>query len=259
MIGRTDLAGLADSVLDRVAGLAPDAAAEVSVLAREAGLTRFAGSYIHQNVAERELRVALRVIRDGRWTTASTDRAGAGGLDQLVKSTVDAVRLAPVDPDFPGLAAARPVAFAGNWDAATATATPADRAAVVADFVAATGSLPAAGYVQTGCRQGAFANTAGQRAAGATTHAGVDGIARTSTSDGAGRWAAVALADLSGADTGRAAAEAAAAGAEPTDLPPGDYEVVLSPACVDDLLGFLTNYGFNGRAATEGRAFVALG
>ena len=46
---------------------------------------------------------------------------------------------------------------------------------------------------------------------------------------------------------------------DPVDLPPGDYEVVLEPECVGDLLHFLLTYGFNGRAVAEGRSFVRVG
>lgn len=43
------------------------------------------------------------------------------------------------------------------------------------------------------------------------------------------------------------------------ELPAGRYEVVLEARCVAYLLDFFTFYGFNGRAVTEGRSFVALG
>jgi predicted Zn-dependent protease len=40
---------------------------------------------------------------------------------------------------------------------------------------------------------------------------------------------------------------------------PGDYEVVLEPSAVGDVLGFLATYGFNGKAVAEGRSFVSPG
>ena len=47
--------------------------------------------------------------------------------------------------------------------------------------------------------------------------------------------------------------------ADPSDLEPGRYEVVLEPDCVVDVLTFLALYGFNGRAVEEGRSFAKLG
>ena len=43
------------------------------------------------------------------------------------------------------------------------------------------------------------------------------------------------------------------------ELPAGHYEVVLEARCVAYLMDFFTFYGFNGRAVTEGRSFVAVG
>ncbi len=42
-------------------------------------------------------------------------------------------------------------------------------------------------------------------------------------------------------------------------MPPGHYEVVLEARCVAYVMDFFTFYGFNGRAVTEGRSFVAMG
>jgi predicted Zn-dependent protease len=130
---------------------------------------------------------------------------------------------------------------------------------VVREFVATTAGLTAAGYVSTAGERTAYANTAGQRVTGGCTAATLDGIARTSTSDGVARWTSVRLADLSGAESGAAAAVAARSAAEPTDLEPGDYEVVLEPSCVANVLQFLGQHGFNGRTVVEGRSFVQLG
>jgi predicted Zn-dependent protease len=67
------------------------------------------------------------------------------------------------------------------------------------------------------------------------------------------------LAEIDGAATGRLAADRAKAASEPVDLEPGRYEVVLAPAAVADVLGFLAIYGFNGKAVEEGRSFVRVG
>ena len=87
----------------------------------------------------------------------------------------------------------------------------------------------------------------------------LDGIARTGSSDGSARAASAQLADLDGAAAGEEATRLARDAADATDLEPGAYEVVLSPACVANVLAFLGIYGFNGRAVDEGRSFARLG
>jgi predicted Zn-dependent protease len=87
----------------------------------------------------------------------------------------------------------------------------------------------------------------------------MDGIARTATSDGVARLASVRLADIDGALLGARAAAKARAGADPVELPPGQYEVVLEHGAVADILSNFAAYGFNGKAFIERRSFARLG
>jgi predicted Zn-dependent protease len=253
----------ADELLDAcdrvLARIGAEAEAEVTVRAGTEGLTRFATSFIHQNVADAVRRVHLRLALDGHVAEASGNQTDDDALDRLVRSATEAARLRPPDPGWPGLAPASPAPDVEHWDEATAVAEPAARAQRVGAFVATTDGLEAAGYCSTGGVVTAFANSAGQRLTGRTTSAVLDGIARTGTSDGSGRAVSVRLADLDGTAVGTEATRRARDAADPIDVDPGQYEVVLSPSCVSNVLGFLSIYGFNGRAVDEGRSFVKLG
>ena len=253
------LLDIADQVLDLVRAKAAGAEAEVTVRQGEEALTRFANGFIHQNVAEETRRVQLRVVLDGRSAGSSADVFDGEGLSRLVDDTLEVARTRPADPDWPGLAEAAPTASVEHWDDATASAPPGERARRVRAFVDAAGGLETAGSCLTAGTVVAFANNAGQRLAGRTTVAGLSGIARTATSDGSSRGASVRLAALDGGRLGRRAAGKARDAADPTDLEPGRYEVVLEPQCVANMLEFLFVHGFNGRAVEEGRSFVRLG
>jgi predicted Zn-dependent protease len=257
-------AALAAAVLELVRAAAPTADAEVGVGHGTLALTRFANSFVHQNVADTTTRVRLRLHLDGRTATGSTNRTDTGALTRLVASTVAASRLLPPDAGWPGLTGPVPILTPGHWDEATADAPPEVRAAVVRDFVAAAGGLETAGYCRTDAQTLHYANTAGQEAAAAYTSAAADGIARTPLlagppADGVARRAGIAVSELDGAALGTVAAAKARAGAGPVELPPGRYEVVLEPTAVADVLTLLGVYGFNGRAVNEGRSFLAPG
>ena len=155
----------------------------------------------------------------------------------------------------PALAPAAPVAGPGNWDEATAEASPDERADRVRAFVEAAGGLETAGYCRTVSWAGAFANTAGQSVTGRSAEAAMDGIARAGGVDGVARRDTGRLSDLDGAVLGARAAVKARAGAAPVELPPGRYEVVLEPTAVVDLLQNFALFGFNGKAYNE-RPFV---
>jgi predicted Zn-dependent protease len=246
---------VADSALDRATAALPGAEIEISVDRHQLALTRFANSVIHQNVAEDITTVSIQIHHEGRTAATAATVTGDVDLVALVGRAVDAVRIAPADPAWPGLAPPADVPSG----TALGDATPADRAQVVRGFVDGAGGLETAGYCRTNVWNGAFANTAGQRATGAAFECGLSGIARRDGADGLARHAPLTLAELDGAALGRRAAAKAIASAEPVELPPGRYEVVLEPTAVADILETLAVAGFNGKAVNEQRSFVRLG
>lgn len=250
---------VAERVLAIVRAHSTDAEAEVTVRTGTSALTRFANGFIHQNVAEDVGTVNLRVAVDGRVASSALDGSPAGdALARLVDGVFEAARVRPVDPDWPGLAPRADAADVDHWDQATADAAPRERAARVRDFVDAARGLETAGFCSTDAVSVAFANSAGQLLRGRSTVALQHGIARTATSDGSARAGAATLSAIDGGAVGRVAAEKARTSADPGDLPPGRYEVILEPDAVADLLHFLFVYGFNGRAVEEGRSFARL-
>ncbi len=250
------LLDVCERVLARVGS---EAEAEVTVSTGADALTRFATSFIHQNVADAAQRVHLRVALDGRVAESVGNQTDDDAVERLVRSALDAARLRPVDPGWPGLALPAPAPAVEHWDEATAEASPDERAGHVGAFVNAAGGLETAGFCSTNANVVAFANSAGQRLSGRASAAIMDGIVRTATSDGSGRAASVRVADLDGAAVGAEAVRRARESADAGDLEPGRYEVVLEPDCVVDILTFLALHGFNGRAVEEGRSFARLG
>ncbi len=251
-----------DQVLDLVDGRAE---ALVSCSSGSSGLTRFANSRIHQNVAEDQAHVRLKVAVDGgRTAQGTTTRLDADGLERLAERLVAAAALRPADPDHPGLAPPSPVAAVEHFDADTLAAEPDLRAGVVGGFVAAGEGMEAAGYCSTEGDINVLCSTTGQRVASRTTMAQLDAIHRAPRSsgppaDGYAQVTSAHVADLDGQRCGEVAAAKARAGVEPIDLPPGSYEVVLEPKAVGALLLFPAWLGFNGKAYAEGTSFAHLG
>jgi predicted Zn-dependent protease len=249
-------ADLCAQVLDLVGDRAE---AIVSASTGESALTRFATSMIHQNVAEDDSSVFLKVIVDGRYASASTTSADDPALARLVDRTIEAATLRPPDPDWPGLAPPATAPDVEHWDDATADASPDERAEIVKAFVDAGNDLEAAGYCSTAGRRVALANSAGQRLEGRHTSATINGIHRTGSSDSSATFTSARLSDLDGAAAGAEAAARARATAEAIDVEPGTYEVVLAPPCLANMLRFLAYAGFNAKAHLDGTSFVHLG
>jgi predicted Zn-dependent protease len=228
-------------------------------------LTRFANSRIHQNMSSDEDHVRLRVVvDDGRIAQAVSTRTDAAGLDRLVEGTIAAARLCPADPAYPGLAEPGEVVDVDHFDGATAAASPDARAEVVADFVGAGPDLESAGYCSTDATTHVLCSTTGLRYASRSTMAQIDAIHRAAAvdgppTDGYGQITSQRIADLDGRRVGDLAAAKAIGGANPIELEPGSYEVVLEARAVAAILLFPAWLGFNGKAHAEGTSFVHLG
>lgn len=233
--------------------------AQVTAATTHLGLTRFANSGIHQHVGEQVTRVAMKVALEGRVATVDTTRIDDTGLSRLTERALAAASVRPVDPDWPGLAQPAAVPDVAHEDPPTASASPDERARIVRGFVEAGSELAAAGYVDTEANLVAFANSAGQRAEGRSTRATIDGIHQTATSAGKAHQTAQRLAELDGSTAGETAARLARDSANPRNLSPGTYEVVLSPECVATILVFLAFYGLNAKMHLEGQSFAELG
>jgi predicted Zn-dependent protease len=244
----------AHEVLDRVGDRAE---AEIVVTGGVSGLTRFANSFIHQNVAEEGYVVSLRVAVAGRVNAATTTRLD--GLDEFVDDTIEVASVQRVDENWPGVAPPLDVTDSTHFDEETAATTPDARAARVADFVAAGPGMLAAGYCETVSQSVAFVNTAGHRACGRYTRASLDGIHQVEGAAGSGHATSKRLAEIDGAAVGAIAADRARRGVDAFDIKPGDYEVILAPECVGTIAMFLAFYGFNGKQHAEGQSFVEIG
>ncbi|MEO5939341.1 MAG: TldD/PmbA family protein [Candidatus Limnocylindrales bacterium] len=250
----------AERALALVRARAGDAEVEVTVRQGTEALTRFATGFIHQNVASEVNHVVVRVALDGRNASTSIDGpADDEGLGRAIDNVLEAARVRPPDPEWPGLAAPAAAPEVDHFDEATAAATPDERARRVRAFVDAADGLETAGFCSTTTVQLAFANSAGQRLSGRGTVSEIDGIARTPTADGSSRRASVRIGDLDGRAVGERAATKARTASNATDLAPGRYQVVLEPDCVANILSFLLVAGFNGKAVEEGRSFARVG
>lgn len=233
--------------------------AEVVADTGVSSLTRFANSFIHQNVSEDIEDVALKVEVDGKVASAKTTATTPDALSRFVDATLDTAASQPVDGDFAGFGGPTEVVASDNWDEETADADPMARAEAVKAFVDAGNGLSAAGFCQTDARRSAYGNTAGRRVHGRYTTAVVDGIHQTGVSAGSGHAAGRSLSGIDAGAVGALAAQRANDSIGAFDTKPGEYRVVLAPEAAATIAIFLNVYGFNGKMVEENMSFVDLG
>jgi PmbA protein len=251
---------------ERVVGLATAAGAdeaEALVSVDHARLTRFANSEIHQNVAETNGSLNLRVAIGKRVGVASSNRLDDDGLRRLAETAVAVARNSAELEDWAGLPEPTPIVeHPGGWADGTADATPELRAEGVRAVIAAadTAGVRAFGSFSTSAERLAIANSHGIRAIEGRTSAGL--LTVMMAADGGSGYAEQAGVDVASIDppaVGREAADKARATANPVAVDPGDWSVVLEEYAVVDILSMLAYMGFSGLAVLEERSFAEPG
>ncbi len=240
-----------------------DAEVEATYRATDAALTRFANSRIHQNVAEHDATLRLRVIRDGRTGVAGTNRLDAEGIRAAATRAAEIAARSAANPDQPPLprpdGATRPEV---GHVAATAAADPELRAAGASAVIAAADDarLEASGAFTTEVGTLAVANSAGVRSRQMVTQARL--LTVMMGDGGASGYAQAFGTDVREIDAAAVGEEAATRGrgsANGIDLPAGEYDVVLDEYAVANLLEYASLVSFGALAVEEGRSFMALG
>jgi predicted Zn-dependent protease len=237
--------------------------AEALVMAEDSALTRFANSEIHQNVAETNVIINLRVVVGRRVGVASSGRTDEEGLRRLAENAAAIARVVEELDDWsglPGPTESHPVS--AGYSPATAQASPEFRADAVRAVIAAADAAGVIGYgsLSTSSESTAVANSRGVRVGGTRTTSQL--ITVSMGPDGGSGYAESAAVDaetIDAAALGREASEKARATANAVSLPPGDYPVVLEEYAVVDLLDMLGYLGFSALAVQEERSFFEPG
>jgi predicted Zn-dependent protease len=237
--------------------------AEALVMREDGALTRFANSEIHQNVAQTDVTINLRIALGKRVGVASSGRTDEEGLRRLAENGVAIARVVEELDDWAGLPqpSGTPVEVNG-FDLGTAAATPEFRADGVRAVIAAADAagVIAFGSFQTGVEGTAVANSNGIRVAESRTAAQL--ITVSMGPDGGSGYAEAASVDATAIDPGalgREAAEKARASSNAVAVEHGEYPVVLEEYAVVDLLDMLGYLGFSALAVQEERSFVESG
>jgi PmbA protein len=229
--------------------------AEVHVDETASALTRFANNAIHQNVAEHGLHISIRTVADGRTARATTNRLDDNSLRNAIEASLSLAHSQPKDPGLLPLPGKQPYREVNRFVPATAALSPEDRARAVrktCDLAIQTGQV-AAGIFSSSQTQSAVANSRGLFAVYRDTHAT---FSVTMQQDPAASWAkanAANVRDIDPQSLAQRASQKAQMAADARELEPGRYTVILEPAAVLDLVGFLF-YDFAATAIADKRS-----
>jgi predicted Zn-dependent protease len=252
----------AQQIFNRAKGFATAGELEIIFSSTNYALTRFANNTIHQNVAELNEVASIRVAFDGKTARATTNCFDDESLKRAVQSAESMAKVQEPDPDRLPLAKAGEsktgdIALPSRWFDRTAAITPHERADVVGKIVAVAkkNKLVTAGIYSSSEGVEAILNSNGLSVFHRQTSAEVS---ITMLADSSSGWQKANSPDVANVDAvalAEIAARKATESRNPRELPPGKYTVILEPAAVLDLVGFMF-WDFGGLAILDQRSFL---
>jgi len=231
-------------------------------------LTRFANNVIHQNVAEENVSISVRTVFDGRTARASTNRLDDDSLRRVVKACEDLARVQNSDPDLLPMPDAREATTGANGEyrataipsrhfAETVAITPAWRADQAGKIVevASKNRLTTAGICSSAESYEGIFNSRGLSDWHEQTLAEVSVTMIGESSSGWQKGNSPDASRVNARQLAEVAAEKACQSANPREVPAGKYTVILEPAAVLDIVGFMF-WDFSGTAILDQRSFL---
>jgi PmbA protein len=237
---------------------------EVVIVSGDSYLTRFANSTIHQNVAETDTEVRIRVVlgatgaQGAQVGVATTNDLGAEALGRTLEAALGIARLQPTNPDFKSLPGPQPLPDVTAFSESTAACTPEQRAQGVGTIclMAREQGVIASGALTTALLEIAVANSLGVWAYHPTTSADINTVIMSDSSAGYASALALDFDELDFEALGREAVQKCLQSRNPRNLEPGEYTVILEPYAVQDFIHMMSYTGFSAVALQEGRSFM---
>ncbi len=255
MIGEQQILGL----LKRVVGRSPAERTELVYMGERTDLTRYTKSAIHQNVSEENTRVYVRVAEGKRLGVVTINKLEEEELLQAAAKALELARHQPENPyfeDFP-----QPASYqrTQTYFEATAEFTPAARAETMKRIFAQAEPLgfDIAGAFTSGEAEIAVLNSNGVAAYQPLTQAAItivpvsrEGMSRSSSFSH----------DVREIDVERVTAKAlerCALNKNQQEIPLGQYDVILEPGCLAEVIEWLSFIAFGSNSFIEGKSFLA--
>lgn len=259
----------ASDIFDRIKKLSSADEVEVLFSGGRFALTRFANNMIHQNVAEENYVVSVRGVFGGRTARAFTNKFDDESLRQVVRSSESLAKLQHPDADL------LPMPDSGEAAGSAGVGARATCGAPSRHFEATAGITPelrAEGVKKiVGVADGHGLTTAG-------VFSSAESLEGIFNSRGLSNWHTQTLAEVSitmiGADSSgwqkanspdvanldplalaETAARKATESTRPREIPAGKYTVILEPAAVLDIVGFMF-WDYSGMSILDQRSFL---
>jgi predicted Zn-dependent protease len=255
MIGKDKIFAALSSILKR-----SDAdQTEAVFIGSDNALTRFANSFIHQNVSETNSKTYIRAILGKKIGVAVTNSFKRDDLKKALENAIEIAKNQKENPDFSTLPSKEKYVKLRTHFKNTASFTPAQRASEVKKIFdkAAAHKLTVAGSFSTGESEVAVMNTNGVRCYQPLSAAAINVVIMSDNSSG---YAEDLNRDVSKIDVEKLseiAIQKCLGSRNPKGVEPGEYDVILEHTAVANLLEWMNYIGFGSKSFQEKTSFLA--
>lgn len=229
--------------------------AQINVSNYSSYLIRFTRNKVHQAVLKNDLFVNVKVIKDTKIGEASTNIPDQKSLLETIRKAEIIAEIAPPNKDFIALPQPTPLTFVPPY---VEPPSPIEAGEIVKSAIA------------EGEKRGVFLSGAFSASKGdicVLNSNGIDSYGEASNfsfrivamkDDGSGYSACLTTdwREINPSKLADEAIERALASVHPREIEPGEYDVVLLPYAVDEIMMFFGWFGFNAQALQEGRSFL---
>lgn len=232
---------------------------EAVFMGNDFGLTRYANSYIHQNIAEQNSHVSFKVAIGKKLGVAATNIFEKEGLMRALESAVEIAERTKPNRYFKNLAGKAKYKNIKTFFDVTANVTPAKRAAVVKRICdkASKKGLIASGALSTSASEIAIVNSRGLAAYQPLTSASINIVISSDDSSGYAQGLSRRFDKIDFDLLSKRALEKCQRSRNPETIEPGKYDVILEPAAVANLFEWLTFIAMGANPYHEGTSFLS--
>jgi PmbA protein len=258
----------AGDVFDRIKKFSTADEVEVLFSGGAFALTRFANNTIHQNVAEQNHVVSVRTVFGGRTARASTNKFDDESLRRVVAASENLAQVQHPDPDLLPMPDAREAA--GEADRSVRPTRPPcrhfEQTAAITPELRADGVKKIVGVAQNHKLTTAGVFSSAESVEGIFNSRGLSDwhrqtlaeISITMLGGDSSGWQKANSPDVSNLDPlalAGVAARKAVDSVRPREIPAGKMTVILEPAAVLDIVGFMF-WDYSGMAILDQRSFL---
>lgn len=229
--------------------------AQINVSDYTSYLFRFTRNRVHQSVQNANLFVNVKVIKDKKIGEALTNIPEKNALLETIAKAEKIAELAPPNQEFVSLPHPTPLPFTPSY---VEPPSPKEASEIVKSVIAEgeKNGVLLSGAFSSSKGDVCVINSLGIDVCGTASNYSLQIVAIKDDGSGYSHYLTTDWHDIKPSELAKEAIERALASVNPREIEPGEYDVVLLPYAVDEIMMFFGWFGFNAQALQEGRSFL---